>query len=318
MQNRLAAAGVALAGLLVIVVAFTNSLFSVAPSFEDLTDGFRDTVMTDEAIAQAQQDIGALAAVNEEFPSVVQGLAGAFEMDAAGFQQMLGSEFPNVAAGVEALPTIVDEFNDVIGLISSQQANFQSADEIPTSSAPATTLPWIILGIGVVALGVAAWMFIGGRTAAYVAVGFGAVVVLSSVLLGLVGKSGDADDMNEAFRPAYTEELVTQSQGALQIVGGMGEELQTKVIPAVAAQMQMSGDETMAFIGDQFPATGAALQALPDALGRFQTLVGTFDAQLGNYNDIKDTALSPISWIVLLSGAAIVLFGVWGAVTSKE
>ena len=93
-----------LAGLLVIVVAFTNSLFSVAPSFEDLTDGFRDTVMTDEAIAQAQQDIGALAAVNEEFPLVVQGLAGAFEMDAAGFQQMLGSEFPNVAAGVEALP----------------------------------------------------------------------------------------------------------------------------------------------------------------------------------------------------------------------
>lgn len=318
MQKRLAAAGVALVGVVVIVVAFANSLFSVAPAFEDLTDGFRDNVMTDEAIAQAKQDIGALAAVNDEFPSVVAGLAGVFGTDAAGFQGMMGSQFPAVAAGVEALPTIVDEFNGVIGLIDSQQANFQSADEIPTSSAPATTLPWIILGIGIAALAVGVWMFGGGRTAAYVAVVLGAVVVASSLLLGLLGKSGDADDMNDAFRPVYTEQLVTQSAGALQVVGAMGEELQTAVIPAVAAQMQMSGEDTVAFIGEQFPATGAALQALPDAMGRFQGLVGAFDSELDNYNDIKDTALGPIALIVLLAGVAVLVLGTWGVIASRE
>jgi len=318
MQKRLAAAGVAIVGIVVIVVALANSLFSVAPAFEDLTDGFRDTVMTDTAIAQAKEDIGALSAVNDEFPSVVAGLAGAFEMDAASFQGMLGSEFPAVAAGVEALPSIIDEFNGVIGLIDSQQSNFESADEIPTSSAPATTLPWIILGIGLAGVIVGAWMYFGGRTAAYVAVLLGLIVVASTLILSLVGKSGDADDMNEAFKPVYNEQLITQSAGALQVVGAMGDELQTAVIPAVAAQMGMTGDETMAFIGESFPATGAALQSLPDAMGRFQAMVGTFDAELGNYQDIKDTALEPISKIVLVAGALIFLFGAWGVIAARQ
>jgi hypothetical protein len=316
MQKRLAAAGVVIVGVVVIVVALVNNLFSVAPSFEDLTDGFRDTVMTDEAIAQAQQDIGALEAVNAEFPSVVEGLAPVFQTDASGFQEVLASQFPAVATGVQSLPTIIEEFNGVIGLIDSQQSNFESADALPTSSLPATTLPWIIAGIGALGILVGAWMFVGGRTAAYVAVVLGIVVIASTLLLNLLGKSSDADAMNDAFRPAYTQELVDQSGQALQVVGAMGGQLQSDVIPAVAQQMQMSAEETLAFIGENYPATGAALEALPDAMGRFQVLVDTFDAQLGNYQDISDTTLNPITWIVLIAGVAIFAFGIWGVLAT--
>ena len=69
----------------------------------------------------------------------------------------------------------------------------------------------------------------------------------------------------------------------------------------------------MKFIGEQFPATGAALQALPDAMGRFQVMVATFDAQLDNYITISDTALAPITTTLLIAGILIALLGLWAA-----
>jgi len=98
----------------------------------------------------------------------------------------------------------------------------------------------------------------------------------------------------------------------------MGEQMQSEMIPAVAQQMQMSAEETAAFIGENFPATGAALESLPDAMGRFQAFVGAFDAQLENYQDIKDTALSPIAMIVLFAGILVLVFGVWGVIATRD
>jgi hypothetical protein len=318
MQKGLAAVGVVIAGVVVVVVAFTANLFSVAPAFEDLTDGFRDTVMTDEGIAQAESDIGALAAVNDEFPQVAAGLAEVFGTDAAGFQAMMGEQFPAVAGGLEALPSIIDEFNGVIGLIDSQQANFEQADQLPTSSLPATTLPWIIVLIGVLGIAAGVTMLMRGRAGALFAVVLGFVVVVSSLVLSFTPKAGAADDMNEAFKPVYNQELIDGSATALAVVGAMGEQLQTEVVPAVAGQMNQSVEDTMQFIGENFPATGAALQSLPDAMGRFQSLVGTFDAQLENYEDIKDTTLRPIAVIVLGAGAVILILGGWALFGTKE
>jgi hypothetical protein len=257
--------------------------------------------------------------VSTEFSTkVVPTIAGQLGMEPAAFGDYLAAEYPAVAAGAAALPSIVGQFTDVTNLIESQQANFESADALPTSSIPATTLPWMILGIGLIGIAVGVWMFIDGRMSAWAALVVGILVVVSAVSLSFLGKSRAADDMNDAFRPVYTTELVQQSGGALQIVGAMGEEMQTAMIPGLAEALGMSVPEVQAFIGSEFPATAAALGALPDAMGRFQTTVGAFDAQLENYNAIKDTALTPISWTVLLGGVAMALFGAFGLLGPKQ
>jgi hypothetical protein len=313
MRKTIAASGVLIAGIVVLAIGLVNGLFTVAPAFEDLTDGFRDTVMSDEAIAATNADIAALSAVSTEFSTkVVPTIAGQLGMEPAAFGEYLAAEYPAVATGAAALPTIVGQFSDVTNLIESQQANFESADALPTSSIPATTLPWMILGIGLIGAAIGLWMFVDGRMATWAALIAGILVVVSTLSLSFLGKSGAADDMNDAFRPVYTAELVQQSSGALQIVGAMGEEMQTALIPGLAEALGMSVPEVQAFIGSEFPATNAALGALPDAMGRFQTTVGAFDAQLDNYDAIKDTALTPISWTVLLGGAAMALFGAFG------
>ncbi len=319
MQKRIAAIGVLIVGIILIVVPITADLFTVAPAFEDLTDGFRETVMSDEAIAQSQADVAALGAVGAEFQSVVvPTLASALEMPPDGFVTFVGEQFPAVAAGVEALPAIATQFTDVNDLIASQQGNFQDADDIPNGALPVTTVPWAILGLGVLTVVVAAFMWVRGRNGAMAAVVLGVLVVAGALLFSLVGKSGAADDLNDAFKPVYTEELVTQSQGALQVVGAMGAQMQTGMLPALAQQLGMSGDQVQAFVGQHFPATAGALATFDEALGRFEATVGAFDAQLDNYDTIKNTSLTPIAWTVLLGGVVIALLGGWALFARRE
>lgn len=313
MRKFIAASGVLVAGIAIVVVGLMNGLFTVAPAFENLTDGFRDTVMSDQAIVATRADIAALSAVNTEMSEkVVPTLSAQLGMDQAAFKGFLATQYPAVAAGTAALPGIVGEFDGVVGLIESQQANFQSADALPTSGIPATTLPWMILGIGLVGIAVGVWMFFGRRPAAWTAVVVGGVVVATTLSLSFIGKSSAADAMNDAFRPVYTAQLVEQSTGALQTVAAMGTEMQTGLIPGLAEALGMTVPEVQAFVASEFPATAAALQSLPAAMGRFQTTVGVFAAQLDNYDTIKDTALTPLAWTILLGGVVMALFGAFG------
>ncbi len=317
MSKRLPAFGVLAIGVIVLVVLFANSLFTVGPAFEELTDSFRP-MMTDEAIATAQADVAGLGAVSEEFNTqLAPALAGQLQMSADDLNAFMGTNFPAVAAGIGALPEIVPQFTGVVGLLAAQQSNFESADAIPNSSLPASTVPWIILLIGVGAIVVAILMLGKTKQAWLIAVGFGVLVVVFSLALSFLSKSGAADDMNEAFKPVYTQELVTGSAQAVGVVGAMGQQMQGDMLPALAQQLNLGEAEMAGFLG-QFPATAAALEGLGDSLGRFQSMVTAFDSQLDNYNTIRDTALYPIAVIVLIAGLMVIVCGVWAFMADRK
>ena len=140
--------------------------------------------MSDEAIAATNTDIAALSAVSTEFGTkVVPTLSAQLGMEPEAFNTYLATEYSAVATGAAALPDIIEQFSGVTALIESQQVNFESADSLPTSTVPATALPWMILAIGLIGMGIGLWMFIDGRTAAWAAVLVGAVdLVVDHVL----------------------------------------------------------------------------------------------------------------------------------------
>lgn len=317
MSKRLPAFGVLAIGAVVLVVLFANNLFTVGTAFEELTDAFRP-IMTDEAIATAQADVAGLGAVSEEFNTqVAPAVAGALNMSPDELNAFLGTNFPAVAAGVGALPEIVPQFTGVVNLLADQQSNFESADAIPTSSLPASSVPWIILLIGVGAIIVAIVMLGRKDWAWLLAVAFGALVVVATLALTFLPKSSAADDLNAALKPVYNEQLVAGSAQALGVVGAMGQEMQTSMLPALAQQLNMDDAAMQGFLS-QFPATAAALDGLGDSLGRFQTMITAFDGQLDNYDTIKDTALYPISVVLLVSGLLIIVCGVWSFMADRK
>ena len=314
MRNRILASGVIVAGIVMLFSMLQANLFGIAPEFEDLTDGFRP-IMEDEALATAQADVQALEAVGTEFQTaVLPQMSQALGMDEATFGAFMGEQFPAVAAGVEALPAVSQQFNGFLGLLEDQQANFGRADDIPTTFWPATTMPWIILFIGGGMVITGAWMFFRARSGNVAVAAFGILVLLGAGVLAFVPKANAADDMNSALEPVYTQELVDGAAASVAVVGAMGQEMQQVMLPAIAQQLQLSDAELAGFLS-QFPATAAALESLPEAVGRFTVLARTFDEQLTNYQAVQVESLTPVAWTVMVTGAVTLVLGLVGLFT---
>jgi Sec-independent protein translocase protein TatA len=317
MSKRLPALGVVAIGIIVLIVLFATNLFTVGSAFESLTDEFRP-IMTDQAIKTAQADVASLGAVSDEFTNkVAPAIAQAMQMTPDELNVFLGTNFPAVAAGVAALPQVVPQFTGVVDLLAEQQSNFESADAIPTSNLPATTVPWIILLIGVGAIVVGIVMLRKTRFAWLIAVGFGVLVVAFTLVLSFLPKSSAADDMNAALKPVYNQELVSGSAQALGVVSAMGQQMSEQMLPALSQALGMDATQMQGFLS-QFPATAGALQNLGDTLGRFQKMVTAFDSQLDNYNTIKDTALNPIAMMILVAGLLVIVCGLWSFMADRK
>ncbi|MDX1691468.1 MAG: hypothetical protein R3290_10635 [Acidimicrobiia bacterium] len=312
MNRRMPAIVVAVVGVVFIVLGFARNLFAVGPAFEEMIDDFRPA-LADEVIATYRADIQGLGAVATEFETaVVPAMARQLGMTPAEFQGFVEQQFPAVATGVAALPRLSQEFGGLIDVLDAQQGNFMEADAIPTDDLPATTVPWGILFVGLLTVGVGGLMWLRMRTGAVAAMAFGLLVALVAVVLSLPGKAAAADDLNEALQPVYTQETITGAEQGLAVVGAMGQEMQAEMLPALAAQLGMTQAELEGFLGQNFPATAQALATFPEAMSRFEALVTTFDANLDNYETLRPVAFSPIIWTLVVGSLVVATMGAWG------
>jgi len=289
-----------------LVLVFVNNLFEVGPAFEEMIDDFRP-MLAEESIETAQADLVMLDAVGAEFETaIVPALSQQLGMTSEEFMAFTAANYPDVAAGVEALPVIVPTFSGLIETLDSQRDLFESADAIPTESLPATTVPWGLMFAGIALIGAGAILFRPGLSGLATAGGLGVLLVVVTLVLSLIPKAADADELNDNLRPIYTPELVAQANGALVTVGAMGAQMQTEMLPDLAQQLGMSAEELNAFMGQNFPATALALGELPAAMGRFETLTSTFENNLDNYETIEPVAFSPIIWTMFLGGFVVI------------
>lgn len=296
-------------GVIVIISTFTNNLFRVGPDFESLMGGFRP-IIAQQSIDTAKADLAGLSAVGDEFQTkVAPAIAGQLQMTQEQFAGMVSQQFPAVDAGLKAIPQAVPAFNGLLDTLASQRALFNSADAIPTSSLSATTVPWSMLAVGLLTVLIGALIWFKRRTGAMLAVLLGAALIVAPLVLSLPQKASDADQLNANLKPVYTQALVDQSKQTVATIGAMGTEMQSSMLPALATQLKMTPDQLNTFMQAQFPTTAAALASFPTTMQRFQGLVDTFSANLGNYDVLKQVSFVPIIWTLILAGAALVLLG---------
>jgi len=305
--RRIAAVIVMAVGAVLLVSTFANNLFTVGPDFEEMIDDFRP-MLAEDSIAAARGDLSMLSDVGTEFETAIApALSQQLGMTVDEFMGFTASNFPDVANGMTALPEVVPTFSGLIDTLDSQRRLFESADAIPTESLPATTVPWGLFIAGLALIVAGFLIYRSGAIGVATAGGLGVLIIVVTLLLSLIPKAADADQLNENLEPIYTTELVTQAQGALGTIGAMGIQMQAEMLPALGQQLGMSADQLNGFLVENFPATAQALQALPAAMGRFQGLVGNFDANLDNYDTIKPVGFSGIIWTLFLGGLVTVL-----------
>ncbi|MGZ5317887.1 MAG: hypothetical protein ACXWZU_10400 [Actinomycetota bacterium] len=316
--TRVPAVIVMLIGVVLIGTTVVNNLFAVGPAFENLTDDFRPA-LTAQAIDTARTDIATLGAAGDEFQTAVApAMAEQLGMTPEEFQAFVGEQFPGVGDGMAALPQIVPTFTGLIDTLDAQRDLFASADAIPTSSLPATTIPWALLIAGILSLALGVFMWFVPRAGGIVAIVMGAMLVIVPVALSLPTKAADADQMNANLEPVYTAEMIGQASVALKTVSAMGTEMSGTMLPALADQLGMTEAELQAFLGENFPATADALQNMPASMERFQGLVGAFEANLDNYDTMKSVSFEPIIWTVIVGGAVMFFMGIWAFVMGRR
>jgi hypothetical protein len=123
--------------------------------------------------------------------------------------------------------------------------------------------------------------------------------------MSLPSKADAADTMNSNFKPVYTAEFVGKAQQSLAAMKAMGAELQTKLLPDLAVQMQMSPDQLQGYLQANFPTMAAGMAAMPAAFARFDNLVNAFDASLDNYDTLRPVKLVPIVWATIVAGLLV-------------
>ncbi|HEX9124665.1 MAG TPA: hypothetical protein VF984_15120 [Actinomycetota bacterium] len=318
-QRRTAGVVVALVGAVFVLSAVVNHLFAVGPAFERLTDGFRPAMQA-EPITTLNSDLAGLQAVTEEFgTTAVPMLSTALQMTPEEFTAFMGEQFPDVATGIQQLPAIVTNFQGVVGTLEAEQQRFASADAIPTTSLPATTVPWglLIAGIVLILIGIAI-ATVPGRIAPVAAIAVGALLVAAPLALSLPRKAADADTMNAHLKPVYTAEMLTGAKASLATVGAMGTQMQEQMLPALGTQLGMDQAALQTFLQENLPAMGAGMQAMPDAMGRFTATVQLFEAHLGDYDTMKDVTLEPIVWTIVAGGAVALIAGLWALVAGRR
>lgn len=316
---RAVAAGlmVLLGGSFVVVTLMAN-LFHVGPAFDRLTEGFRP-IMTAQAIQTDRQDIAGLSAAGTEIQTkLLPALSQQLNFTPGQMAGMLNVQFPDVAAGLNAIPKITPTFSGLVTTLDQQRPLFRSADAIPTKSLPAATVPWALLAVGVIIIGCGVFVFYTPRATTLIATTLGVVLIAGPLALGMVNKASNADQLNKNLKPVYTQQLVTQAGDSVKTLSAMGKQMQTKMLPVLAAQLKMQPAQLQTFLDQNFPATAAALEGLPAALGRFQVLVGTFDKHLSDYNTMKPVSFVPIVWLMIGGGIALLLLGGAGMLITRK
>lgn len=307
--RKISGAIVIAVGVVFIAVTLFNNLFEVGPAFEEMIDDFRPA-LADESIAQARADLDGLAAAGQEFQTAVApGMAEALGMTPEEFGAFVQTEYPAVAQGMEALPETTATFSGLVDTLEDQQELFASADAIPTEDLPATTVPWGLTIAGVLAIVFGALMFLPGRIYPILAAGFGAVVLITALVLSLPSKASDADQLNDNLEPVYTQELVDAATASLTTVSAMAQQMQTEMLPALAQQLGMDQEQLAAFLAENYPATAAAMQTMPQALERFENTVLMFSANLDNYETVQPVTFLPIIWVLIIGGGIMILAG---------
>lgn len=307
-----------LVGVGLVAITLMSNLFVVGPAFENLIGDFRPA-LTQSSISTARTDIAGLSAVQNEFSTkLAPALSQQLNMTPEQFNGFVTQTFPTVAAGMGALPAAVPTFNGLINTLDKQRPLFASADAIPTTSLPATTVPWGMLGAGILVFLIGLAMLRSPKAGGAAALLVGPLLLVLPLALSLHSKAADADQLNANLKPVYTQALVNNATGALGTIGAMGTEMKTKMLPALATQLKMSPEQLQTFLGSNFPATAQALQTMPASMERFNGLMKVFDTNLGNYETLKPVGLERVIVILMIAGGLVGTLGALTVVTGRR
>jgi hypothetical protein len=304
--------------------AFVLDYPSKTQAVDHLTNSFRPA-FTDAALAQSAADVHTSSTFAADFRTkAAPALAQQLHVTPEQFLTTVAQQYPAVGAGLTQLPQILAYFDSVHRTMADQQTNFHQADAIPTKSLPNTTVTWLFVVPGIVAivLGVAGF-FLRRRAVPVLAAVLGVGVIVTTLVISTPAKTRGVDRLNEAFRPIITTQSAAQARSYLTTLQAMQTQLTNQALPGLAAELHVTPQQLSTTLAAGFPTVATGLQQLPAILGRIGTLVDAVGNNVGNFRladaiPTKDLPTSDVEWQFVIPGGALVLAGVAGGAFARR
>jgi hypothetical protein len=316
MERRTGAITLVVVGVVLVAGTFALQMFSRAPAYERMTTDFATNV-TPATVGALRAEVGDLRAAGTELQTTgLPALAGLLKMTPAQFQAFAQQNFPALTSATQQIPQIADAFDRQLAVMAAQDANLHSAAAIPTKGISTRVLPWLILAIGIitVGLGVASQ----ARSTSYVALTLGAAVIIGVFAFSLPSKTADADALNTAMKPYFAQGQINASRQAIAGLNATAQELVGKVLPAVAAAQKVPPAQLTGQFASQFPALTRAIIALPDATDRFNTVSDVFQRNLSNFDKVEPFHFAATTWALVAAGLLVMIGGAIPLLATEE
>lgn len=283
-KRRIAGVVGLVVGLFLVISPFALDYPAKTQGVDDLTDRFRST-FRDDGLARIRSDMDEVNAFVTEFeqkaaPAIAQALTDAGVLKSADeFGPFVGENFPAVAAGLSQFDDpILPYFNTVVDGLEANQHDFERADAIPSSWLPATSVHWILVILGLVAIAISGWCLLGGGRIATASIGaLGVAIIIVALVLQVPGKSKSVDNLTDDFRSVFSSQGAALTRDRFEVIKATGAELQGKMVPALADALKMTPEQLGRFLGGRFPAVAKGLGDLDGIVERFEGLVANVE-----------------------------------------
>lgn len=308
MRRRIAAAVMVAMGLALIGLTVGMNLFARTQANEELSRGFKP-LMGKAFLSQLRTDSDNFKAALTEFnEKAVPMLAGVQQTTPEAVRASIAKDYPAAWVVLDELPGTLTKYVGLIDMFETQRDNFESADAIPTKSVPSTAMPWAMVVLGVMVVGIGILMFRPGVAAPAGMLAMGLALLLGPLALSFPSKAVDADAVNAAFKPIITKELVADGKRILGSLDQMSTDMDL-MIGELGQSMGLDPAQTSGLMADAFPTFTAMMSDLPTRTERYERLIGTVDENIDNYYLIRNMAFTPFVWVYLVIGIAMTLAG---------
>jgi hypothetical protein len=265
-MRRAAAVTTLLFGLFVLSLPLVFSLFSRTSASEHVTDSFR-TTLSAQGVTALKADYATIRGLGTELVGGLRPqLARQLGMTQPQFDRFTARNFPAVAEAVKVVPPAIALVDPVVPQLERVQSSgdFRKVDAIPGLGLSLKVVPWLLVAIGLVAVGIGI-TGIARPSRGTVWAGFvlGAATVIAAFALNLPAKFQAAHRIVAVGRVALSQKAADTATQTVAVVDATVKEVETKMVPALAARFGLPPGKLVAAIGRKYPGITKGLRDWP-------------------------------------------------------
>jgi hypothetical protein len=306
--KRFAGLAAIIAGVAIAVSPFAFSLAGNANGGRRILDRFRTTLST-QGLVQLKSTFTTVADMGDQFfGQTLPSLRRQLHESPAVFKSDLRKHYPAIATAETDVPPVIELVKPHLSGLLAIHDDFEKVDSLPFLGLAASTVPWLLLGVGVgvTALGAAA-LARPTRVGAVVVgiVGLGLIVVPLAVSLPY--KADAAARLDDAGSFVFSPKVAPAALATSERIDRLVTEVKTVFAPQIAARVHESPARFEAHIAHRWPAVARGLAEWPSVRSGALQLNQNQVASERDFANVNKIPVRDVPWAVIGPGILMLL-----------